>query len=414
MWRSKLYSDVHLHLTETSQDRPISPKYESIPLEETVFSAHRVILCSRCPYFATMLLTPYLDNETDLFTLPSPPFTPAAFHFVLAYIYTGSLTLNRTFDLAVAMQIWRAAQYLNLELLREELECRLTDMCHEFRGCCKACRVRAIRVFTFSHDPDVNSTKLQHLSRPIVLNHFGELWDKEIGQLPYSVQNDLVTDVCKSITATSAAEALKAMCQIRQRLSTNKAPWADHVRSMLVPLDDRFHHILRTAFDEVAVSQSLIDLVEGIGFSMDVLEVFLGILMECLSETSVAQTYQVLVGKIMLREDGIRMDARIRLEDARQKIIKYLKKRWINVRINGGFENLEKWCLKELSDGMYFQHILAFWTYSNMLKRARATRIGPASFHHACGFDRDKNGLAIGKYQSSHGWQRRLLESFWS
>ncbi|KAI3481021.1 hypothetical protein L1887_56795 [Cichorium endivia] len=38
------------------------------------------------------------------------------------------------------------------------------------------------------------------------------------------------------------------------------------------------------------------------------------------------------------------------VETARESIVRYLKKRWINVRALGGFNRLDKWCLKELAD----------------------------------------------------------------
>lgn len=299
-----------------------------------------------------MLLSPYSDTNTSLYTLPESSFTVAALHFALAYMYTGSLDTNRHFDLSVAMQIWRAAQYLDLNLLLIEVESRMTDMCHAFRGCCKSCRTRATRIFCFSYEPDVNSVKLQRPSRTVVLAHFGDVASREIGELSYTIQKDLVIDLCKATTPDSATDAVRIVCQIRRRLATETGAWVEHLRSMLIPLEERIRHFLRTSFAEMAISQSFCDLLDGIGFSYDTLEALFAMLVECLTEKTVAETYAALVGKVLLREQGIGMNVRACVEETRQSILRYIQNRWVNVRAMNGFTDLEKWCLKELSDGM--------------------------------------------------------------
>ncbi|KAK9898579.1 hypothetical protein P389DRAFT_35667 [Cystobasidium minutum MCA 4210] len=354
MWRSKLFADMHIQLSETVGLIPEDDEEHSdTPLisEERTFPAHRAILAARCPYFASMFLSPYADSDLSLYTLPSPPFTPAALHFILAYLYTGSLSINRTFDLAVAMDIWKAATYLNHDLLQEDVQCRMEDMCHGFKACCKTCRNRAVRVYVFTTSTEVNAKRLQAQAKKVVLDHFGELWDKDIGNLPYATQKDLLVDKCSQTNASNAAAAMKGIMRIRSRLASERsAAWADHIKSMLLPLEDRIKHFLKTNFAEMAASKSFIDLVEGIGFSNDVLERLLTLLVEALSEGNAAATYEVLVGKLLLREEGIAMDARARLEDTRQDILKYIKARWIGIKSQNGFQHLENWCLKEISD----------------------------------------------------------------
>lgn len=352
VWRSKLFSDVSIQLKETLGEIPdeLSDE-EQVQHEEAIFSTHRAILSVRCPYFASIFLSRYSDSDAGVYTLPSPPFTPASLHFTLAYIYTGSLSINRTFDLATAMQTWRAAQYLSMDLLKEELECRMKDMCHAFKGCCKVCRTRSTRLFAFAAEPDVNSTKLQAASRPTLITHFGEVWGREVGELPYSVQKEIIVDLCSSTTASNAAHSLAGLWQVRERVGRERAAWADHLRSMLLPLEDRLRYLLRTQFADVAQSRPFVDLLEGVGFSSDVLERLLKMLLDSLVEKSAATTYEVLVGKVLLREEGIGVDARVRVEDARQGVLQYLKRRWMGVRSINGFSKLENWALKEISDG---------------------------------------------------------------
>lgn len=47
-------------------------------------------------------------------------------------------------------------------------------------------------------------------------------------------------------------------------------------------------------------------------------------------------------------------------EQCRLDIIRWLRKRWLNVRTVNGFEPLEDWALKEISDGT------AFWLISSV------------------------------------------------
>jgi hypothetical protein len=307
MWRSKLFADMQIKLSETvgyiqEDDEGSSSDTRTIS-EERLFPAHRAILAVRCPYFNSIFLSPFSDSDSSLFTLPSPPFTPAALHFVLAYLYTGSFSLNRTFDLAVAMDIWKCATYLNHDLLQEEVQCRIEDMCHGFRGCCKTCRSRAVRTYAFATMPEVNAKRLQLLGKDVVLEHFGELWDKEVGGLPYSTQKELLVDKCSRTNASNAAAAMRGIMRIRTRLAGERnAAWADHIISMLVPLEDRIKHFLKNNFAEMATSPSFIDLVEGIGFSNDVLERLLMLLAEGLSEKNAASIYELLVGKLCLEK----------------------------------------------------------------------------------------------------------------
>lgn len=273
-------------------------------------------------------------------------------HYILTYIYTGTLSLNtRLMDLSIAMDVWRGAQYLGMDILLNDVEARMSDMCHSYKGCDRACRRRSARVFAFALASDVNSTKLQALSRPVVINHFGDAWDEEIGQLSYDQQKSLLTDLCTRTTAETATSAFTGICRLRSRLANERQPWADHIRAMLLPLQDRVTYIIRTNLSELVISPAFVALIDGVGFAYDVLEKLLELVVVSLTESTAPATYEVLVGKVLLREDGLHVDARARVEDARKAIIEYLRKRWINARSANAFNALENWCLKELSDG---------------------------------------------------------------
>lgn len=42
---------------------------------------------------------------------------------------------------------------------------------------------------------------------------------------------------------------------------------------------------------------------------------------------------------------------RIQVDQARMDIVRWLRRRWVNVRQEGGFDQLEGWALKEISHG---------------------------------------------------------------
>jgi hypothetical protein len=360
-WRSKLFADIDIQISETLGDIPdASPEDTSDQGDghEVLFSTHRAILSVRCPYFSTIFASPYSDSQSSLYTLPGPPFTAASLHFTLGYIYTGSLSLNRTFDLDVAMQLWRSSAYLEMDLLRNEVEARIAEMCHDFRGCCRQCRARSTRVFCFCSEPDVNAPGLVRPARDVVVARFGDTWNREIGELDYETQKELIVALCQATTAISTTNAMKGILSLRTRLSTTPRSatsdqWIDHLEAMLVPLEDRIRHFLRTSLSDVVASPSFAELLDGVGFSNDVLEAVLDMLIQCQTEKTAALNYEVLVGKVLLREEGITMDARARVEDARQALLKYIKKRWLGIRAIDGFERLENWALKELSDGEF-------------------------------------------------------------
>lgn len=42
---------------------------------------------------------------------------------------------------------------------------------------------------------------------------------------------------------------------------------------------------------------------------------------------------------------------RLLLERTRVEVVKHIRRRWMQIREKGGFEGLEAWALKEISDG---------------------------------------------------------------
>ena len=301
MWRSRLYGDMTLALDDS---------------HGSVFPAHKAILASRSPYFAALLLGNYADSTQSHFTLPSPPFTAASTLFILGYIYSGTLSFgNRSFDLATALDIWRCAAYLQLALLQEDIEDKIEKMVN---------LARAARVYSFALAPEVGSQRLARAATPFVVERFSEVWScKEIGnvclsnffrvslpphdrlcsrQLEYPAQKKLVSSVCASISPSALTTVAKGSFALRKRLELEKASWASHVRAMLDAIDEQLKKLIGRSLTEVVASTGFVELVDGIGFSSDVLEFVLEMAVGSLTEAKAPEAYQSLVGSVLLRE----------------------------------------------------------------------------------------------------------------
>lgn len=80
---------------------------------------------------------------------------------------------------------------------------------------------------------------------------------------------------------------------------------------------------------------------------------------------------QALVSSILLRPHVSDPNAtmlsptsfiRQRVEDIRVELLRWIKKRWVSIRMEGGFENLDPWALKEIGHGK----VLLFQKYNRL------------------------------------------------
>ncbi|CEH17737.1 hypothetical protein CBOM_04129 [Ceraceosorus bombacis] len=387
MWRSRLYSDVRIMLDDASgggavdaplQVRTIPDNASAYSIAATVtdaghgdeegqggeggptfFSTHRMMLVSRSPYFAAQLLGPYADSHTPVLRLPSPPFTPASLHFTLGFLYTGTLFFsNRTFDLATAFQLWRSGAYLQMDTLQSLISSLIAaDFCHNF-DCsppCKTCTKRVPRVLAFASAPDVGDLHLRDSARRAVSGpHFGSYWFKDVGSLDYASRGALVADVCQRIEAhpPAALAALGQLVNISTRIDRERSSaWVDALRWMCESVESHICAMFEPHIATIVASEEWWALLDGVGFASDVLEKAMLLLMDGLNEKRAPMTYQIIVGSVLLREEGPPPEGTSKqlVEDARDGIVRYLRKRWINVRALSGFDVIENWALKELS-----------------------------------------------------------------
>jgi hypothetical protein len=254
MWRSRLYSDVRIALEGTFSSTNHEPSM-------AVFSSHRFMLVARSPYFLAQFVSwgvpPPKPGEQLTVTLPSPPCTPAAMHFTLGYIYTGTLVFShRSYDLDTAFAIMRCATYLQIDALYDEVQARIAqEMLHglfhaflEFAeyerltggrwaaaGCrCRSCARRAPRVLAFASADDVKNAVLERGARRALVGLFGEGWaNPEFAALPDKTRAGLVAGVAKRSTPQNAFALLFAANHALDRLAPVPDPWADTARDAI-------------------------------------------------------------------------------------------------------------------------------------------------------------------------------------
>lgn len=288
-WRSKLFSDATLIL-ECAPDVPIA--------------VHRAVLASRSPYFRALLLGEFSDSGRSSFALPSPPFTPASTTFVLSWMYGGTLdSISRRFDLARGFEIWRCAEFLGADSLRDEVESDLQNMLSD---------TRAPRIYSFARAPDVNCERLARNAEDFIVQHFETTWTASptVGQFSYTEQLGLVSKVAERVNVGNVVAMAVRVASGRRRLANSVEPSSEHVSAMFDGLEDRFVKILATGLVDIVRSRAFGGLVEGFGFHGDVLEWLLGLVVRGLNERNAPSIYAVLHGDVLLREVCLSLSSR--------------------------------------------------------------------------------------------------------
>ncbi|KAI0739276.1 hypothetical protein C8Q80DRAFT_1112299 [Daedaleopsis nitida] len=388
MWRSRLYSDVRIALTGSFS----STNHESAT---AIFSSHRFILASRSPYFSTQLLqwgvkpTP---GEPLTLNLPSPPFTPASLHFTLGFIYTGTLIFShRTFDLDTAFHIMRSATYLALDTLYEEIQARIVqEMLHglfhaflEFAeyeaitggkwgtgGCrCRQCARRVPRVLEFAILDDVKNPHLERGARRALVGLFGEGWcTPEFAALPQKTRDVLLKGLGKRTTPMNVFVLLAASQAALKKLDTSIDTWSDAVRDMVMTARKTIDDVVASQAAECFEQPKWLEIMEADGVRFEdgeKVEMLLDSLRRGLNEKNAAMAYQAVVDSVLLRPHPADPEAallsstshvRVQAEQARMDIVRYIRRRWLTIKQDGGFAGLEPWAAKEIATELELEH----------------------------------------------------------
>lgn len=303
---------------------------------EITFSAHRFMLCSRSPYFAQVLLNagqfqPHASSAHRLsapstqslalipaIALPTPPFTPQATHFVLGYIYSGTLSKfsNKQLDMPTALLVRKCATYLEMDALEKEVEARLVwefshgiawddrtegastggaggimtrgkmpiNMGCKARACrCRKCVKRIPRLLRFATSPDVNSGPLIHLSKEYVIRGWSECLGKDIALLEDHVRDQVIDEIMEQVAPTNIVSTVQGLLTCRQRLEKEgKATdeWVDEVEDILDMIAERAVQVMANHPRDVLACDEIKHVVGSMMGQVEVLEAVLGLLIE--------------------------------------------------------------------------------------------------------------------------------------
>ena len=295
MWRSRLYSDVRIALTGN-----FSSSSSTSPGDTTtaIFSSHRFILVSRSPYFRDALSWNPTNkqqpgDEPPTLNLPSPPFTPASLHFTLGFMYTGTLIFShRSYDLSTAFAILRAALYLSLNSLHDEIQARIVqEMLHglyhafipfeEYErltngkwgtgGCrCRQCARRVPRVLEFALAEDVQNRYLESGSRRALVGLFGEGWvHQEFSSLPLKIRDSILRGLAKRTRPLNVFPLLFAAEHGLGKLGVVIEPWGDISREMILSARKTIDEVLCKESEACFNSDEWMELMEGDGVKFE-------------------------------------------------------------------------------------------------------------------------------------------------
>ena len=105
---------------------------------------------------------------------------------------------------------------------------------------------------------------------------------------------------------------------------------------------------------------------------------------------------QILVSSILIRTDpnddkepmlSATSHIRVQVEQARTDVIRWVRRRWINVRQEGGFDKMDEWALRELAGGAYqlLIHLHCGVLMHRNRNRCECRRVGRTSPYHTKG-----------------------------
>lgn len=369
----------------------------------TSYSAHRFMLAAQSPYFNALFNSQFKEASSSTVHVPPELFTSASLDCILHYYYSSSLIIPRApirksasaaserltqkkFALRLLQKVFRGADYLGQTSTTCALALyEIAQICHQFKCACADCQLLLPSVLSFSDKivttvPQLRPTLLRLYSDPI--QGIAKLWPQKpfallINSLgivsedtgsnsflvrsegtPSALISDISSQTIQRITKNNAIQSFHAMhiCLSQLRASDPFPTWSVATLNLLNPVIH--HNVLLVAmnFDYFCVEYPiLLSCVDGIGFgfSCDFLEFLLNrVLDEGIQDVNAGALYQGIVRDLIGRQEMVKNIAVGEvLEACRAKCVAYLRRRWVGVKAQNGFKDLDKEVLRTMAEG---------------------------------------------------------------
>lgn len=186
-----------------------------------------------------------------------------------------------------------------------------------------------------------------------------------LASLSQKTKDGLLKGLAKRTVPMNVLPLLFAAQAAMSRLTNTLDDWADAVREMVLSARKAIDDVLCSNAEKCFEQEEWSALMESDGWKFEDGEQVQWVtesVLRGLNEKNAGTVYQALVSSVLLRPHPTELGQtllsptshmRIQVEQTRMDIIRWLRRRWANVRQEGGFDGLESWALKEISHGMH-------------------------------------------------------------
>ena len=254
---------------------------------------------------------------------------------------------------------------------------------HSVSGCrCRQCACRAPRVLEFALEDDVKNVSPERGARGArraLVGLFGEGWcTQEFAGLPQKIRESVLKGVGKRTTPLNAFPLLFAAEHALVKLANSIEPWSDIVQDMIFAGRKGVNEILCAESEPCSLVTSGWGLWRVMVSASRTARGLSGLwLLFCEASKNPTPLHftryalvisfllvlkivlQTLVSSFLLRPHPTEVNApllpatshvRVQVEQARLELLKWIGKRWLVIRQEKGFDPLEGWAMKEISD----------------------------------------------------------------
>ncbi|PAV14653.1 hypothetical protein PNOK_0973100 [Pyrrhoderma noxium] len=200
--------------------------------------------------------------------------------------------------------------------------------------CCQCAR-RAPRVFQLSVRPDVQNVSLDRGARRALVGLFGSGWvTSEYAELPQKTRDGLLSGVKKRYLPMSVLLMFFAAHSGLKKLSSVRDGWDDTVKDMILTARSFVDSALCSEAEKVFNEKDWFDIMENDGMVRfedgERVEWVMDSIRRGMNDNNVVKLYQALVSAVLLRP--------------------HPQERWVSIRQEGGFDNMETWVTAEIRD----------------------------------------------------------------